>query len=111
MILRKLRIGVIDLVAKGPTRALFARVMNANFAAIMPQVIATWCEQEGHDVTLVCYTGFENVVKYFDYVLGFTDRAVVSEVLADCSQHRPSGIRMAAKQQPAVLPGVRERWK
>lgn len=160
--MRKLRIGVIDLVAKGPTRALFARVMNANFAAIMPQVIATWCEQEGHDVTFVCYTGFENLVeelpdnvdlvfigafteaaqlayalsnlfrsrgavtviggpharcypqdavKYFDYVLGFTDRAVICEVLEDCSEHRPIGMRIAAKQQPSALPGVRERWK
>lgn len=160
--MRKLRIGIIDLVSKGPTRALFARVMNANFAAIMPQVIAVWCEQQGHDVTLVCYTGFEDLVeelpekvdlvfigafteaaqlayalsnvfrskgavtaiggpharcypqdalKYFDYVLGFTDKAAVSEVIRDCSQHRPVGVHVAAKQQPAALPGVRERWK
>ena len=141
---------------------MFARVMNANFAAIMPQVIAVWCEQAGHDVTLVCYTGFEDLVeelpakvdlvfigafteaaqlayalsnvfrsrgavtaiggpharcypqdalKYFDYVLGFTDKATVSDVLEDCSQHRPVGMHMAARQQPAALPGVRERWK
>jgi hypothetical protein len=160
--MRKLRIGIIDLVSKGPTRALFARVMNANFAAIMPQVIAVWCEQAGHDVTLVCYTGFEDLVdelppkvdlvfigafteaaqlayalsnvfrsrgavtaiggpharcypqdamKYFDYVLGFTDKATVSDVLEDCSQHRPVGMHIAARQQPAALPGVRERWK
>ena len=38
----KLKVGVIDLVAKGPTRALYARVMNANLASIMPQVVATW---------------------------------------------------------------------
>ena len=160
--MRKLRIGIIDLVAKCPTRAMFPRVMNANFAAIMPQVIAVWCEQEGHEVTLVCYTGFENLVEelpdkvdlvfigafteaaqlayalsnlfrsrgaitviggpharcypqdavnYFDYVLGFTDRAVISSVLNDCSEHRPTGIQLAARQQPATLPGIRERWK
>jgi hypothetical protein len=160
--MRKLRIGIIDLVSKGPTRALFARVMNANFAAIMPQVIAVWCEQEGHDATLVCYTGFENLVnelpdnvdlvfigafteaaqlayalsnlfrsrgavtaiggpharcypqdaiKYFDYVLGFTDKQAIRDVLQDCSEHRPAGVRIAARQQPASLPGVRERWK
>jgi hypothetical protein len=159
---RKLRIGIIDLIAKGPTRAMFARVMNANFAAIMPQVVAVWCEQEGHDVTLVSYTGFENLVnelpenvdlvfigafteaaqlayalsnlfrskgavtaiggpharcypqdatKYFDYVLGFTDRAAVRDVLQDCTRHRPVGMRIAACRQPAALPGVRERWK
>jgi radical SAM superfamily enzyme YgiQ (UPF0313 family) len=160
--MRKLRIGIIDLVAKSPTRAMFARVMNANLASIMPQVIAVWCEQEGHDVRLVCYTGFENLIKalpdnpdlvfigafteaaqlsyalsnlfrsrgavtvlggpharcypqdaqkYFDYVLGFTDKAVVCEVLQDCSKHRPIGRHIEAPRQPAQLPGMRERWK
>ena len=59
----KLRIGIIDLVARGPTRALYARVMNASLASIMPQVIGVWCEAEGHDVTFVCYTGLENLVE------------------------------------------------
>ena len=158
----KLRIGIIDLVAKGPTRALYARVMNANLASIMPQVIGVWCEADGHEVTHVCYTGFENLSrelpsdvdlvfigaftetaltayaisailrsrgtvtalggpharcypedarKYFDYVLGFTDRAVVRDVLQDCEPHRPLGVALSARGQPASLPGVRERWK
>ena len=59
----KLSIGVIDLVTKAPTRTLYARVMHANLASIMPQVVAAWCEAEGHDVTLVCYTGLENLVE------------------------------------------------
>src|SRR5437867_13356831 len=160
--MRKLRIGVIDLVTKGPTRALYARVMYANLASILPQVIAVWCEEEGHDVTFVCYTGFENLVeelpenvdlvfigaftesaqtayalsslfrsrgavtvlggpharcypqdaiRYFDYVVGFTDKNIIREILHDCSPHRPAGIHLAAGQQPASLPGVRERWK
>ena len=155
-------VGVIDLVAKGPTRALYARVMNANLASIMPQVVATWCEAAGHDVTFICYTGFENLLeelpasvdvvfigaftdaaflayslsnlfrsrgavtvlggpharcypedarKYFDYVLGFTNREVVEDVLEDCSPHRPVGAHLSSKGQPASLPGVRERWK
>jgi len=160
--LRKLRIGIIDLVTKGPTRALYARLMHANLASIMPQVIGVWCEAEGHAVTQICYTGFENLVeelpdgvdlvfigafteaallayalsnlfrsrgavtvlggpharcypedaaKYFDYVLGFTDRAVVRDVLSDASPHRPTGVQLAAARQPTTLPGVRERWK
>ena len=36
--------------------------MYANLASIMPQVIAVWCEEEGHEVTFICYTGFENLV-------------------------------------------------
>ncbi len=160
--MRKLRIGVIDLVSSGPTRALFARVMNANLASIMPQVVAVWCKEEGHDVTFLCYTGFEDLVnelpanvdlvfigaftesaelayalsnqfrsngvvtvlggpharcypqdaqKYFDYVVGFTDKVVISDILNDCTQHRPLGIRLAAQKQPTELPGVRERWE
>ena len=160
--MRKLRIDIIDLVAKGPTRGWFARVMHANLASIMPQVIAVWCEQAGHDVTFVCYTGVENLVealpdnvdlvfigafteaaqlayalshlfraqgavtvlggpharcypqdavKYFDYVLGFTDKTVVYDVLQDCAPHRPLGMHLTARQQPTALPGVRERWK
>ena len=160
--MHKLSIGIIDLVEKAPTRRLYARVMNANLASIMPQVIAAWCEQEGHNVTLVCYTGFENLIEelpdnvdlvfigaftqaaqlayalsnllrsngavtilggpharcypddarlYFDYVLGFTDRVVIREILHDCSQHRPIGLHITARQQPATLAGVPERWK
>ena len=160
--MRKLRIGVIDLVTKGPTRALYARVMYANLASIMPQVVAVWCEEEGHDVKFICYTGLENLVEelpdridlvfigafteagqlayalsnlfrskgavtvlggpharcypedarqYFDYVVGFTDKRVIREVLQDCSRHRPLGVWLAAKQQPTSLPGVRERWR
>src|SRR5690349_18640901 len=160
--MRKLRVAVIDLVAKGPTRSLYARVMHANLASIMPQTLGVWCESEGHEVSYVCYTGFENLAnelppsvdivfigaftegaflayalsnllrsrgavtvlggpharcypedasKYFDYVVGFTDKAVIHDVLQDCSPHRPIGLHLAAKKQPAELPGVRERWR
>jgi hypothetical protein len=136
--------------------------MHANFGGIMPQVVATWCEQEGHDVTYVCYTGLENLVdelprdvdlvfvsaftqsallayalsnllrsrgavtvlggpharcypqdalKYFDYVVGFTDREVIQDLLRDLAPHRPLGVHLAASRQPGTLPGVRERWK
>src|SRR2546425_13304255 len=59
--MRKLRIGVLDIVSRGPTRAWFPRLMNANMASIMPQVVGTWCSQLGHDVRFVCYTGSENI--------------------------------------------------
>ena len=47
--MRKTHLGIIDLVTKASTRALYARVMHDNFASIMPQVIDTWCGQDGHD--------------------------------------------------------------
>lgn len=60
--MRRLRIGILDLVTKGPTRALWARVMHPNMASIMPQVVGVWCEEEGHSVSFVCYTGFEDLL-------------------------------------------------
>jgi len=158
----KLKIGVIDLVSKGPAHTLWARIMHANLASIMPQVVATWCEQEGHDVKMICYTGYEDLsmelpkdvdlvficsftqaallayalsnyfrstgavtvlggpharcypddaVKYFDYVLGFTHKSTIMEVLDNCTQQTTMGRQLAAKQQPLILPGVEERWK
>lgn len=158
----KLKIGVIDLVSKGPNNTLWAKIMHANLASVMPQVVATWCEQEGHDVKMICYTGLEDLpkevpkdvdlvficsftqaamlayslsnffrsqgvvtvlggpharcypddaVKYFDYVLGFTNKSTIAEVLDNCTQQKPVGIHLSAGRQPVTLPGVRERWK
>jgi hypothetical protein len=58
---RKRKVGIIDLVTKTRGGSLWGRTMNANFASIMPQVVATWCEQEGHEVDLVCFTGREDL--------------------------------------------------
>jgi len=159
---RRLRVAVLDLLEKGPSRSLWSRAMQPNFASIMPQVIAVWCEQAGHEVTLVSYTGREDLTRelpedpdilfiaaytqnahlayalshvyqqrgtvtalggsharcyphdaarYFDYVLGFTDRSTIDDVLRDCEPHRPVGLSLSAARQPAALPGVRERWR
>ena len=61
--MRKLKIGIIDLVSKGPTNTFWARIMHANLASIMPQVVGVWCEEEGHQVELICYTGSEKLEK------------------------------------------------
>src|SRR6476659_1121 len=148
---RRRRIGILDLVTKSPRNSLYGRVMNANLASIMPQVLGVWCEQAGHDVSYVCFTGGEDLLEelpadldvlfigaftqsaqlayalsnlfrgrgtvtvlggpharcypedarqYFDYVLGFTDRSVVGEMLRDCQPHRPYGAHLSAASQP-----------
>jgi hypothetical protein len=153
-------VSILDLVTKGPTKALWGRIMQPNFASIMPQVLGVWCEEAGHDVRFVCYTGREDLTEllgdtdilfiaaytqsaqlayalsnlyrkrgvvtvlggsharcypqdaaqYFDYVLGFTDKGIVHDVLKDCAPHRP-GLTLASKKQPTHLPGVKQRWK
>jgi hypothetical protein len=153
---------VLDLVSKGPTRRVFRRLMNANTASLMPQVIATWCEELGHEVRYICYTGFEDIdamlgdacdvvfvgsfsrsaqtayaisnlyrrrravtvlggpharcypedaALYFDYVLGFTDKTVLDDLLRDPAPHRPVGLYLSAARQPTELPLLEERWK
>jgi hypothetical protein len=56
-----------------------------------------------------CYP--EDAQRYFDYVLGFTDKETLKSVLLECAPHRPLGLRLAAKRHPLTLPGVEERWK
>lgn len=160
--MKALKIGVVDLVARGPNHTLWAKTMYANLVSIMPQVIATWCEQEGHEVTMICYTGREDLskelpkgidlvfissftqaalmayalsnyfrkqgaitalggpharcypddaVQYFDYVLGFTNRSTITEVLHNCTRQRPAGKFLSSGKQPGHLCGVQERWK
>lgn len=87
--MRKLRIGIIDLVNQGPTKAMWARVMNANFASIMPQAVAVWCQEEGHDVTYLCYTGFENLAEELPanvdmvFIGAFTEAAQLAYALSN----------------------------
>ncbi len=159
---KKLRIGILDLVTRAPSPGLYGRVMNPNLASIMPQAVGVWCQELGHDVTFVCYTGSEDLLRelpeamdvlfvgaftqaaqlsyaisnlfrqrgavtvlggpharcypddarqYFDYVLGFTDRPLIEDILKDCAPHRPVGVLARASRQPLELPGVRERWR
>jgi len=158
---RELRVTVIDFAERGPTRDLFKLKMSPNYASIMPQAVAVWCEQLGHDVRYVCYTGFEDItaladetdlliigaftlsaytayavsaiyrskgaitvlggpharcypehaVLHFDYVLGFTTKSEVAEVLGEAAPHRPVGRWLSAHRQPHSIPSLRERWK
>jgi hypothetical protein len=88
-IMSKLKIGVIDLVSKGPANTVWARIMHANLASIMPQVVATWCEQEGHDVKMICYTGFEDLGKELPrdvdlvFICSFTQAALLAYAISN----------------------------
>jgi hypothetical protein len=92
--MRKLRIGVIDLVARGPTRAWFSRVMNANLASIMPQAVAAWCAAQGHEVAFVCYTGFEDLLRELPddtdlvFLSAFTEAAQTAYALSNLFRNR-----------------------
>jgi hypothetical protein len=86
---RKLKVEIIDLVSQKPSKKLFARIMNANFASIMPQIIGVWCEEEGHDVDYLCYTGKENLVSELSlnadivFICAFTEAAQTAYALSN----------------------------
>ena len=61
-----MRVTIIDLAERGPTSDLFKRKMSPSFASIMPQAVAVWCEELGHEVRYLCYTGFEDVAGMAD---------------------------------------------
>jgi hypothetical protein len=54
--MRRLRVTIIDVVSMGGNRRGIGKLMNANLASLMPQVVAAWCEELGHRVRFVCYT-------------------------------------------------------
>ena len=61
--MRRLRVVILDLLTKGPSNSLWSRAMQPNFASIMPQVVGVWCEEAGHDVRFLCYTGREDLTR------------------------------------------------
>lgn len=159
---RSLKVGIVDLIERQRSSTFYGRVLNPNFAAIMPQAVAVWTEELGHQVEYITYTGYEdlrrelprdvdivfinaftqaaylayslsnyyrkqNVVTvlggpharayaedsgdYFDYVIGMADKRLIADLLNDFSANPSGGVQLSASQQPASLPGVRERWK
>ena len=160
--MRRLRVTVIDVVSMGGKRHGIGKLMSANLASLMPQVVATWAEELGHVVRFVCYTTAgdldrqllqetdvlfvsaftraaqtayaignlarrhgavtvlggpharcypQDAARYFDYVIGLTDKATIATVLAEAAPHRPLGRLLTAARQPTTLPGVAQRWK
>src|SRR3546814_2096887 len=56
-----------------------------------------------------CYP--QDAAKYFDYVLGFTDKPLIADLLSDPARQRPLGVQLKAARQPAAMPNLRARWK
>jgi len=60
---RRLKVGIIDLVARQPTKSIYARIANPNYTSLMPQMVAVWVEELGHQVHYLTYTGFEDLYR------------------------------------------------
>ena len=86
---KTIRVGILDLINKKPTRALKARVLKPNYASIMPQAIAVWAEQKGCQVQYMTYTGFEDLYHEMPrdidviFVCAFTPAAYLAYSIAN----------------------------
>jgi hypothetical protein len=49
--------------------------------------------------------------KYFDYVLGLTNKELLIDILHNFESNKPDGRYLSASDQPKSIPGVRERWE
>jgi hypothetical protein len=88
-----LRVTVIDLAERGPTRDPFKRRMSPSFASIMPQAVAVWSEELGHEVRYLCYTGYEDLAALADdtdflFVGGFTLAAFTAYAIGNIYRAR-----------------------
>ena len=54
-----MRVGIIDLLGKEPPRNAYSRFMRANNTSVMTQVVAVWCEDQGHRVSIAYYSGWQ----------------------------------------------------
>lgn len=153
---------MVDLVARLPTKSIYARIVNPNYTSIMPQMVGVWAEELGHTVHYLTFTGFEDLYRdlpqdidilfistftqaaftaysiseifrkkgvvtvlggpharayaddarrYFDYVLGMTDKDLLQRLFEDFEPQKEEGVWMSATQQPRNLPGIRQRWR
>jgi len=55
--MHKRKVAIIDILGKSRSRAAFSRYARPNNQSIMPQVVAVWAEELGHDVSMVYYDG------------------------------------------------------
>jgi hypothetical protein len=60
--MRRAKVGVLDLLTNSPAEGwFFSQVMAPSFAAIMPQCVAAWAEELGHQVYYDTFTGHEDL--------------------------------------------------
>ena len=73
---------------------MFSRIMRANLASIMPQVVAVWCENAGHEVHFECYTGVGNLADEMPadldllFISAFTRSAHLAYAISNLYQQR-----------------------
>ncbi|MEN8161089.1 MAG: radical SAM protein [Myxococcota bacterium] len=84
----RVRIGVIDLIARRPVASAYTRLVYPSFASIMPQAVAAWAEALGHEVRYLSYTGREDLDAFGEdvdlvFISAFTQAAYLAYALSN----------------------------
>src|SRR5207244_816500 len=103
-----------DLSKELPQEVDLVFISSFTHAALLAYSLSNYFRSRGAVTVLGgpharCYP--DDAINYFDYVLGFTSKSIVADVLNNCSPQRPKGKHLSAGKPPVSLPGVRERWK
>ena len=108
-VMKRLKVGIIDIVSQGPTRALYARIMNAEPGQYHAPGSWRLVPEAGHEVTFVCYTGFEDLLTELPddvdvvFIGAFTEAAHTAYALSNLFRGRGAS-RSSEALTPAVTP-------
>lgn len=92
--MKTIKVGIVDLIARQPTKSIYARIVNPNYTSFMPQVVAVWAEQLGHEVFYVTYTGFEDLTREIPadidllFISCFTQNAYTAYAISNLFRQR-----------------------
>lgn len=85
---KRLRVGVLDLVANRPVHTPYSRLVHPSFMSIMPQAVAAWAAAEGHRVSYLAFIGHEDLESELPddldvlFVSGFSSAAYLAYAVA-----------------------------
>src|SRR5688572_23503576 len=80
--------------------------MNANLAGLMAQSVAVWCEELGHRVNYLCYTGAQDILRN---VLPDTDVVFISAFTRSAQTAYALSSHFRARGMVTVLGGPHPR--
>ncbi len=83
-----MRIGIIDVVTNSAKSSFWGKMMHGNYAGVMPQAVAVWCEEQGHEVDYRLYAEEKDlkgcVQEYgLAFIVSFTQSAPMAYALSN----------------------------
>jgi hypothetical protein len=106
--------GFNNILHEIPEKTDIAFISAFSFTAQLAYAISNFLRSRGIKTILGgpharCYP--EDACKYFDFVLGLTDKKLICDVLKGAGQKGPEGIYLSNENHPLTLPGIEERWE